>query len=261
MMNSKEMETAIELEKAFAKSLTPEQKAIYLEVAMETGSLLHAKKACKKVVVPVIETPLIGSGSYLMQDGEFSVFRGKDNSLVIFCHGLKNGGLSVMQSVMDGILKEAQFKKDCESLGADAAAAMYGITLEQLAEARQYIAAADDVVDYNDVDYNDVDYDDYDDIDDDDYNDNDKPVEVTGEDLQLFISYFVELFHATAVTIVCCYGGMNRDFIIDGVPVTFAVQNKRAAVVDYCSYIDNEVVVWEGDDLTEIYFSVLPLLM
>ena len=260
MMNSKEMETAIELEKAFVKSLTPEQKAIYLEVAIETGSLLHAKKACKKVVVPVTGTPLIGSGSYLMQDGEFSVFRGKDNSLVIFCHGLKNGGLSVMQSVMDGIIKEAQFKKDCESLGADAAAAMYGITLEQLAEARQYIAAADDVVDYDDVDYDDVDYDDidYDDIDD-DYDD--KPVEVTGKELEVFTSYFAELFHATAVTIVCCYGGMNKDFVIDGVPVTFAVHNERAAIIDCCDYIENEVVAWEGDDLTEIYFSVLPLLM
>lgn len=201
MMNSKELEKAIELEKDFVSSLTPEQKIIYWETAVETGSLLYAKKACKKVVVPISgAAPLIGSGSYSMQGGEFSVFRGKDNSIVIFCHGNKKGGLLVMKSVMDMITKG-------------------------------YFEGSE------------------------------KPVEVTGEELKLFVNCFAKMCNATAVTIVCCYGGMNKDFVVDdGVPVTFAVKNKRAAVYDCGDYIQDEIVVWEGDDLTEIYFNILPLL-
>ena len=200
MMNSKEMKTAVKVEQQFAKSLTPEQKMSYLETATETGSLLYAEKACKKVVVPVTGAPLIGSRSYTLQDGDFSVFRGKNDDIVIFCHGSKNGGIRVMKSVMDFITK-GYFEGD------------------------------------------------------------ERAITVSSEELKMFISCFVKMFNATAVTVVCCYGGANRDFVIDDVPVTFAVKNRRAAVIDYCSYIENEIVAWEGDDLTEIYFNILPLLM
>lgn len=199
MMNNKELETAIELEKAFAKSLTPEQKVTYWETTIEIGGLLHAEKVCKKVVVPVT-TPLIGSKIYAIQDGEFSIFRGRNDDIVIFCHGNQNGGIRVMKSVMDFITQG-------------------------------YFEGGE------------------------------KPITVNGEGLKLFISCFARTFQSSAVTVVCCYGGMNKDFLIGDIPVTFAIKNRRAAVVDYCSYIDSEIVAWEGDDLTEIYFNVLPLLM